>query len=183
MSGEGCCFLALHPDAPIEEPMLNGWMAEFSLIHKETTTQTSPPSITKGHYRFMGATFDPIGLCRLTAVWELFDKEKITTFLVKNHVRNLQNYFLQAIDQEYRLACMVYHEHQQGNFLALKFTSAANAENFVKQLKERLVFTDSRDKYVRFGFSLYHDQECILELACVLNALKATVQSKLEPLV
>lgn len=180
MSGEGCCFLALHPQAPLQEPTYNGWMAEFSSLSHQTPHLKDLPSATKGYYKFMGATFDPIGLFRLCHVWDIFDQAKITPHLIKSHVKKLQDDFLHSLDQDFQTAMELFAPNEQGNFLSLKFKSVEFAEAFVKTLKERCIFTDSRDTFVRFGFGIYQDKEDVWELVCQLNALKASVQSKLE---
>jgi kynureninase len=180
MSGEGCCYLALHPQAQLSEPLLNGWMAEFSALDAQSPSVHLPPVSTQGHMRFMGATFDPIGLFRLCHVWEFFEQQKITPFMIKNHVKQLQDYFLQTIDYKLKNAFCLYPAGEQGNFLSLTCKNTKAANQIVKLLKERLVFTDSRDQFVRLGFGIYQDKEDILELACVLNSLLANVESMLE---
>jgi kynureninase len=80
MSGEGCCFLAVHPELKVQEPIYNGWMSEFSSLNKSSGSILNPAPVTLGYYRFLGATFDPIGIYRMASVWEYFEKGKNHTW-------------------------------------------------------------------------------------------------------
>lgn len=172
MSGEGCCFLAVHPDANLTEPLFNGWMAEFSMMNKNVPSILEAPPLTKGHYRFMGATFDPIGLFRFISTWEYFEHEKITPFKIKKHVSFLQKFFLETIDPCFVPSILLFKEQEQGNFLTFVCINQQAAEKVVKFFKNRNVYIDSRDQYVRFGFSIYIEKSDVLELSCLFNAQK-----------
>ena len=64
MAGEGVCFLHC-PPAHGERPRDTGWFAEFGAL-------ATAPGKTVGYpvdgSRFLGATFDPVGMYRLRAV-------------------------------------------------------------------------------------------------------------------
>lgn len=176
MSGEGCCFLAFHPKTQFLEPQYNGWMAEFSALNKNIISINQAPISTTGYHKFLGATFDPIGLYRLVHVWENFFKQDVSPLKIKKYVEKLQTDFWGVLDEQLAKSFLKFPDHHQGNFLSLKLKNQQSAENFIKILQQRSIFIDGRDQYARFGFGAYQDSSDVLDLACQLNALMEEIE-------
>jgi selenocysteine lyase/cysteine desulfurase len=92
MAGEGAAFLHVPPGFG-PRPAVTGWFAEFEDL-------TAPPEAigyAPDARRFLGATFDPSGLYRLSAVFELLRREGLTTAAISTHVEALQQRLLDRI--------------------------------------------------------------------------------------
>lgn len=183
MSGEGCCFLAFHPEINLHEPLYNGWMAEYAALNKEATSILEAPSHTSGYHRLLGATFDPVGFYRLVAVWENFKNKNITPEKIKKYVTELQKEFLLVLDEQYKSSILLFNPINQGNFLTFVFKNQNAAQQAVNILKEKGIFVDSRSQFLRFGFGPYVDKIEVVKLAQQLNAVKEVLLSMLGQLV
>jgi kynureninase len=156
MAGEGVCFLHA-PPGWIERPLDTGWFAGFAALERAGDTRVAYP--TDGR-RFLGATFDPVGLYRFVAVQDALEADGIDIGAIHAHSRALQEHFLERL---HRTSPLGLHQQQlvptrdvttRGNFLTFRRVDAA-------ELKQRLwdagVVTDCRGDRLRFGFGLYHD--------------------------
>jgi selenocysteine lyase/cysteine desulfurase len=165
MAGEGAAFL----HAPLgygARPEITGWYAEFGDLE-------GPPGgvgYAADASRFMGATFDPSGLYRLNAVFQMLQDEGLTTAAVAAHVADLQAQLLEAIaagaagklkDAEL-LNPLDGKPHAR--FLAFRHPQA---QAWKQALMEAETVVDVRDDVLRVGLGLYHDREDIARFASV----------------
>jgi kynureninase len=158
MSGEGVCFMHC-PPGYAERPLNTGWFAGFSQLSRGTAQIAYAP----GGLRFMGATYDPVGLYRLVAVMDWMDGLGLTPALIHGRVRALQDQFLDglgggALDPAWLTPPRGL---PRGNFLCLRHPQAGNLH---QRLKQRGVITDYREDRLRIGFGIYHDPADVTEL-------------------
>lgn len=151
MSGEGVCFLYC-PDGYGDRPVNTGWFADFEHLEQETDSVVGYP---QNGFRFMGATFDPVGLYRMKAVFDWLKKEKVDVAMIRQHVKKLQEMFLN--DNPLKVDPVVPVQ-DCGNFLTFDLTNAADIH---KQLMQENIITDVRGSRLRFGFGVYHDESDI----------------------
>jgi selenocysteine lyase/cysteine desulfurase len=172
MSGEGACFLHVPPgQAP--RPRDTGWFASFGTL--ETGDDGAVP-YAAGGARFLGATFDPVGLYRFRAVMDWLAGLGVTVDAIHAHVHALQRAFvdrlsarkLAALDP--RQLVVPIEQPDRGHFLTLR---TADAEALHRRLLDAGIVTDYRGDRLRFGFGLYHDPEDIDRLCERLAAVLA----------
>ena len=172
MAGEGVVFLHAPPDQGLR-PRDTGWYAAFGALE---AGESGPLGYAAGGARFLGATFDPVGLYRLAAVFDWLEREDITVADIHAHVQHLQALFVEGLDA---LGLAALHpgqlvvplaEPQRGNFLTFR---SAQAEAIHKTLLAEKVVTDVRGDRLRFGFGLYHEENDIERL---LEILKQALQ-------
>lgn len=155
MAGEGAAFLHVPPGFG-PRPVVTGWFAEFEDL-------TAPPE-TIGYApdgrRFLGATFDPSGLYRLAAVFDLFRREGLTTVAISAHVEALQLRLLDRLDGALSDAELLnpLDNRPHARFLAFRHPQAPS---WKKALDAASVVTDVRDDVLRIGLGAYHDAEDI----------------------
>jgi len=89
MAGEGACFMHCPPDYGLR-PVNMGWFAGFDALEE----RDNAVGYAEDDSRFMGATFDPTAWFRLGAVFDLFDRERISVADGHAHVQGLQQAFL-----------------------------------------------------------------------------------------
>ena len=77
-SGEGVCFLSV-PRGYEGRPLNTGWFAGFGALEGGDFHRVA---FSNDGFRFMGATFDPVGLYRFNAVARLFDSSGLTIAMV-----------------------------------------------------------------------------------------------------
>lgn len=155
-SGEGLCFMVCPPGE--ERPLITGWFAEFEALKSKNGEVTYPNHAG----RFLGSTMDFTALYRSLSVYNLFEQEQITVEKIHNHVQILQKRFLEIIkDIQHPVLSIsnLLHEdfNHQGHFLAFKFTSDKECEEFGQKLEKIGIRTDWRGQILRFGFSLYQE--------------------------
>jgi selenocysteine lyase/cysteine desulfurase len=117
-----------------------------------------------GGARFLGATFDPVGLYRFRAVMDWLASLGVTVEAIHAHVHALQRAFvdrlaadkLPALDP--RQLVIPIEEANRGHFLTFR-TPEAGALH--QRLLDAGIVTDYRGDRLRFGFGLYHDPEDI----------------------
>lgn len=158
MAGEGACFLHAPPGYGAR-PVVTGWFAEFGDLQ-------GPPGgvgYTTDAGRFWGATFDPTALYRFNAVRRMLDEEGLNTAGIAAHARGLQTLFAAAAEQgragrlnEAELLNPVGGAQPRARFLAFRHP---DAQAWKARLQDADVITDVRDDVLRFGFSLYHDED------------------------
>jgi selenocysteine lyase/cysteine desulfurase len=155
MAGEGVCFLHAPPGRGAR-PRDTGWFAGFGAL------EGSGDGIAYGSdgSRFLGATFDPVGLYRLNAVLELLTALTLDAAAIHRHAHALQASFvrkLAALDLPAlhpRQLAVPVDNPSRGNFLTFRTDAAADLH---RRLLAADVVTDCRGDRLRFGFGLYQD--------------------------
>lgn len=154
MGGEGVCFLHCPPGYGLR-PRDTGWFADFGAL-------AAPPGKTIGYPedggRFLGATFDPVGLYRQRAVFDWLAGEGMTSVEIHAHARHLMARFLDGLealrmpDLSRQSLITPFGPHaEQGNFLAFQTKRAGAIET---ELANVHVHTDHRGDRLRFGFGI-----------------------------
>jgi len=93
MAGEGAAFLHAPPGRGLR-PRDTGWFASFGTLEAE---DDGPVPYAAGGARFLGATFDPVGLYRFNAVMDWLDGLGLTVAAIHAHVRALQRRFVAGL--------------------------------------------------------------------------------------
>jgi selenocysteine lyase/cysteine desulfurase len=156
-SGEGVCFLSVPPSFA-RRPLNTGWFAGFGAL--ESGDFHAVPFSGDG-FRFMGATFDPVGLYRFNAVARLFESQGLTIAAVDDHVKSLQRLFLDQLAEQTD-ACISAADliapadgiAGLGHFLTFR---RKDAGAIAERLAARNVVVDHRGDRLRFGFGMYQD--------------------------
>jgi kynureninase len=156
-SGEGVCFLSV-PRGYEGRPLNTGWFAGFGALEGGDFHRV--PFSNDG-FRFMGATFDPVGLYRFNAVARLFESQGLTIASVDDHVKTLQRLFLDGLGAKRGASLSVEDLIAPGDGLAglghfLTFRRN-DAGGIAEKLAARRVIVDHRGDRLRFGFGMYHD--------------------------
>ncbi len=151
MAGEGACFLHC-PPGWLPRPRSTGWYAAFGAL----ADQQGGVAYGLDGWRFMGATFDPSGLFRLTAALAWFEEMGLNTAMVRDHAHALQRHFVQGLDgtglDPERLVVGV-DDARRGNFLTFDLH---DADKWQGRLAAGRIITDRRGTRLRFGFGIYH---------------------------
>jgi selenocysteine lyase/cysteine desulfurase len=166
MAGEGAAFVHAPPGFGAR-PEVTGWYAEFGDL-------SGPPGgvgYAADASRFMGATFDPSGLYRLGAVFDLLQREGLTTAAISAHVAQLQRALLDRIGggqagrlSEADLLNPLQGDEPHARYLAFRHR---DAPAWRVALAEAGVVTDVRGEVIRVGLGLYHDAEDVDRFARV----------------
>ena len=168
MAGEGAAFLHAPPDyAP--RPRDTGWYAAFAALESggDETVAYGPEAA-----RFLGATFDPVGIYRLEAVLGWLASLKVTVESIHAKIHDLQRHFVEALERLDLEALgpsqlmVPVTEPSRGHFLTFRTHEAGRIHDCLLQEK---VITDYRGDRLRFGFGLYHDEEDVERLSKVLK--------------
>ena len=171
MSGEGACFLAVPPGNAMR-PVDTGWFASFETL---AAAPGAKVPYADDALRFWGATFDPSGLYRFNAAMDWLAGTGTTIAQVHHHSVAMQKHFL---DDTARLGVEKLAPRflvpppgvPRGNFLAF---DVDDAEELHKRIAAENVTIDRRDRRLRFGFGVYHDEDEVHRLvAAVARALK-----------
>jgi selenocysteine lyase/cysteine desulfurase len=166
MAGEGCAFL--HAPAGFgPRPPITGWFAEF----EDLSLPPGSVGYAKDATRFLGATFDPSGLYRFTAVQRMLLENGLTTPRISEHVAALQEQLIGAIagtalGQAELLNPLDGAPHAR--FLAFR---SPNAQRWYADLKAKNCIIDVRGDVLRIGFGIYQDQEDVARLVALLGTL------------
>lgn len=150
MAGEGCCFLHC-PPGWLPRPRATGWYAAFGAL---AGPQGAVGYATDG-WRFMGATFDPAGLYRLSAALGWFEAQGLTTAMVRDHAHALQRHFVAGLagtGLDPATLVVPLKEPRRGNFLTFDLP---DAEAWQLRLDAAGIVTDRRGTRLRFGFGIY----------------------------
>jgi selenocysteine lyase/cysteine desulfurase len=159
MAGEGAAFLHAPPGYG-SRPIDTGWYAEFGEL-------SGPPGgvgYPQDGSRFFGSTFDPSGLYRLNAVFDLLRAEGLDTAAVSEHVRRLRVRLAAHVadGRAGRLAeaalLVPPGPEPQARFLAFRHPKAGD---WRAGLAAAGALADRRDDVLRAGLGLYHDPEDI----------------------
>ena len=178
MAGEGACFLHA-PSGFGLRPRDTGWYAAFGALQRENGEQDGIGGVAYGPdaARFLGATFDPVGLYRLRAVLGLLEELGLDAAAIHDHALGLQRRFLAGLRArpvaELPLERLLLDPQRQpcGNFLTFDLGSEAVAAAAHARLKAVEVSTDFRGRRLRLGFGLYQDPEDVDALLDRLAAL------------
>jgi selenocysteine lyase/cysteine desulfurase len=171
MSGEGACFLAVPPGNALR-PVDTGWFASFETL---SAAPGAKVPYAGGALSFWGATFDPSGLYRFNAAMDWLAGTGTTIAQVHHHSVAMQKHFL---DDTARLGVeklAVRHlvppaGVPRGNFLAF---DVDDAEELHRRIAAENITIDRRDRRLRFGFGVYHDEDEVHRLVdAVARALK-----------
>lgn len=170
MAGEGAALLHAPPGA-VPRPLDTGWYAGFGALEETAAERVGYGADAS---RFLGATFDPVGLYRLGAVFGLLDELGLTIEAIHARVHELQGRFVRQLGA---LKLEALHPGQllvpldsadRGHFLTFRTTTAGDLH---RALLERDVVTDYRADRLRFGFGLYHGPEDVDRLCEVVSEL------------
>lgn len=155
--GEGICFMHC-PQGVLLRPMYTGWYAEFGELQKFKTRKVD---YSTNGFHYAGSTMDYSGVYRQLAVFDMWEREKVTVEQVHSHVQELQRTFLDhlaSLEQEAlsRDLLQVNDINHHGHFLTFKLHSAQRAGAIYNHLKSNKILTDYRGDRLRFGFAPYH---------------------------
>ncbi len=169
MAGEGAVFLHAPPGYG-PRPRDTGWFAAFAALEAAAAGEVA---YAADGSRFLGATFDPVGLYRLRAVLDWLDETGITVALIHAHVQDLQRRFVDGLEK-LRLSALAPEQlvvplsiAERGHFLTFR---TAEAGTIHRRLLAANVVTDYRGDRLRFGFGLYHDEADVQRLCRILAA-------------
>jgi kynureninase len=154
MAGEGVCFLHCPPDYG-PRPRDTGWFAEFGALAAAPGKTVGYP--TSGS-RFLGATFDPVGIYRMGAVLAWMAANDLGIEQVHAHARMLMEHFLARLEplglrglMRADLVTPFGDGAAHGNFLSFRAPHAGAIE---AALATADVHADHRGDRMRFGFGL-----------------------------
>jgi selenocysteine lyase/cysteine desulfurase len=156
MAGEGACFLHVPPGRALR-PRDTGWFASFGTL--EAGDDGAVP-YAAGGARFLGATFDPVGLYRFNAVMDWLVGLGVTVDAIHAHVQALQRAFIDRLSAlklaalDPRQLVVPIQQPERGHFLTFRTPDAGTLH---QRLLDAGVVTDYRGDRLRFGFGLYHD--------------------------
>jgi len=159
MAGEGACFLAIPPGCNAR-PVDTGWFASFDQLSGKPGE--SVPYSTDA-FRFWGSTFDPSGLYRFNAAMDWLSGLGITVADIHAHAQRLQARFLAGLESpalaRLPVASLVPPAGApRGNFLTFDIH---HAEEVQRRLAAAGIYIDRRDRRLRFGFGVYHDEASV----------------------
>ena len=166
MAGEACAFM--HAPAGFgERPRITGWFAEF----EDLSLPPGSVGYAKDASRFLGATFDPSGLYRFTAVRRMLAQNGLTTERISAHVQTLQQQLLARIGETPLTEADLLNPldgRAHARFLAFRI---ANAQRWYAELKAKNCITDVRGDVLRIGFGIYQDEGDVDRLVGLLGGL------------
>jgi kynureninase len=168
MSGEGCCFLAVPPGCDLR-PVDTGWFASFDSLGGPAPAKVPYASDA---FRFWGSTFDASGLYRFDAAMTWLASTGASIEGVHRHSLSMQKHFLDGLARaklrELPATSLVPPpEVARGNFLAFDVDDAQAIE---ERIAAAGVTIDRRERRLRFGFGVYHDEKQVSRLLEVLSA-------------
>jgi len=166
MAGEGCAFMHAPPGFG-ERPRITGWFAEF----EDLSLPPGSVGYTKDARRFLGATFDPSGLYRFTAVRRMLADNGLTTARISAHCANLQHKILDAIGGTPLGRSELLNPLDSGRHARFLAFRSPHAQRWYAQLKARNCITDVRGDVLRIGFGIYQDERDIDRLVELLGGL------------
>jgi selenocysteine lyase/cysteine desulfurase len=171
MAGEGAAYLAIPPGCALR-PVDTGWFASFE-------TRSGAPgervSYSDGAMRFWGATFDPTGVYRLVAAMDWLASTGVSIADVHRHSIAMQKHFLDGLARLGPGPFGAGHLApppgvRRGNFLTF---DVDDAQAVHERLVAQQVLIDRRDRRLRFGFGVYHDEAMVGRLVdAIARALR-----------
>ena len=171
MAGEGAAYLAVPPGCDLR-PVDTGWFASFDTL---TGKPGERVPYADNAFRFWGATFDPTGVYRLNAAMDWLQSTGTTIADVHRHATALQKHFLDDLARAGPGPLDARHlvpppGVPRGNFLVF---DVDGAEALNERLKKQQILIDRRDRRLRFGFGVYHDEEMVHAL---VRAVKRAIE-------
>lgn len=167
MAGEGAAFLHAPPGYG-PRPRDTGWFAGFGALEGDG----GATGFGDDGSRFLGATFDPVGLYRLNAVMAWLREQGLTVARIHAHAHALQRRFVDRL-AAMRLAALhpgqlvvPVAEPDRGHFLTFRTPEAGAIHH---RLLAANVITDHRGDRLRIGFGLYHDDDDVDRLCVALE--------------
>lgn len=127
MAGEGACFMVC-PTGYGARPRDTGWYADFFALSR----QQGGVGYASDAMRFMGATFDPVGLYRLNAVMGWLQGLGVSVKDIHAHAHALQGPFVEGLRRrsvgalDPSLLMVPLDEPRRGNFLTFRTGQAAD---------------------------------------------------------
>jgi selenocysteine lyase/cysteine desulfurase len=167
MAGEGCAFMHA-PRGFGERPRITGWFAEF----EDLSLPPGSVGYAKDASRFLGATFDPSGLYRFTAVRRMLAESGLTTERISAHVEALQGMLIERIGETPLAEAQLLNpldRRAHARFLAFR---GPNAQRWYAELKVKNCITDVRGDVLRIGFGVYQSEDDVDRLIRLLGGLK-----------
>ena len=156
-SGEGVCLLSV-PRGFDQRPLNTGWFAGFGALE---AGEFSKVGFSNDGFRFMGATFDPVGLYRFNAVARMLQTNGLTIAAIDDHVKALQGRFLDGLAGKSDAALSPRDLIAPadgisglGHFLTFRRDDAGAIHD---RLAAKNVIVDHRGDRLRVGFGLYQD--------------------------
>ena len=143
--------------------MNTGWFASFETLESPSSTIEYSSSGMK----FWGATQDLTPWYRFNAVWDFFDKEKLTITNIHKYIQSLQTHFLKKLEKKQNL--LTSNLDHNGHFITFNFESAEECSKIHTELQQRNILTDYRGTRLRFGFGLYLDSNDIDKAIEIIN--------------
>lgn len=166
MAGEGACLMHCPPGYG-ERPRDTGWYAEFGALERARKGQVGYGADGS---RFAGATFDPSGLYRLSAVMDWLDGLGVDVAAMDDHCLGLQRHFLKHLDAaDIPLSSRLLNVRDVtacGRFLTFR---TDEAERLDRELAKRNVIVDHRGDALRIGFGIYQDERDVDRLVATLR--------------
>jgi selenocysteine lyase/cysteine desulfurase len=167
MAGEGCAFM--HAPAGFgPRPSVTGWFAEF----EDLSLPAGSVGYAKDARRFLGATFDPSGLYRFTAVQRMLEEQDLTTARISTHVAALQAQLLAAIGDTAFGQARLLNPLDGGPHARFLAFETPDAQRWYEELLAQDCITDVRGDVLRIGFGLYQDAGDVDRLLAALRMLR-----------
>ena len=154
MAGEGACFMHCPPGYG-PRPRDTGWYADFGALAAPAGKAVGYPNDGR---RFLGATFDPVGLYRLAAVFDFLTAQNLDVARIHAHAGALMAQFLDGVAAigiaglaRTDVITPLGRDAAHGNFLTFRNARAGEIE---ARLAKVGVHCDHRGDRLRFGFGL-----------------------------
>jgi kynureninase len=169
--GEGNCFLRIPPDCAMR-PVITGWFAEFDQL---TERGAGPVRYAGGAQRFAGSTYDPTSHYRGAAVFDFFERQRLTPALLREVSQHQIAVLAQGFDALDLDPAVVRRDAdvplgRLGGFLALR---APQAAQLGRKLRERGVWVDARGDYLRLGPAPYLSDAQLRDALALLATVAA----------
>ena len=166
-AGEGACFMVVPKGN--WKPVNTGWFAEMDTLSGSKGNTVAYPANANA---FWGSTFDPSGLYRFNAVWELFRNEDITVEKIHAHVKSLQEIFINAVPGTFlKNHHLINAFDNRGHFITFDMDSPEHCARTHDHLRNNGIWTDFRGQRLRFGFGMYQDLNDVHDLVDRLKRL------------
>ncbi|MES2120101.1 MAG: class V aminotransferase [Pseudomonadota bacterium] len=167
MAGEGCAFMHAPPGFG-PRPPVTGWFAEF----EDLSLPPGSVGYAKDATRFLGATFDPSGLYRFTAIQRMLADNGLNTARISAYVVQLQQQLLDGIGGTALGGVELLNPLDGGphaRFLAFR---SPDAQRWYAELRNQHCITDVRGDVLRIGFGIYQDESDVERLAKMIGQLR-----------
>ncbi|MGD2061659.1 MAG: aminotransferase class V-fold PLP-dependent enzyme, partial [Acidimicrobiia bacterium] len=162
MSGEGVCFMHA-PAGYGPRPVDTGWYAGFGQLEEGVDGEIR---YSNDGDRFAGATYDPSGIYRMSAVLSWLSSQGADPAWIHTYAGRLQGLFLESADLPGEL--LPPQGVDRGNFLTFRTDDAAR---LYKRLHDQKVITDYRGDRLRIGFGVYQDRQDVEDLVSVVAGI------------